>query len=345
MIRVKEKKIHSNILIRDLVLLTLLGLVMTIVFGYTKSWTQFLVVGSFTCLLWILLWKGNSELSNFLETKIDWFNQPVKSLAILSMGTIVYTIGVVFLLMQIYAYIADVNFGDSALTVYSATLITIVISLFMHGRAFLINWKQSALDAEKLKRESVTAQYESLKNQVNPHFLFNSLNALTGLVYEDRDKAAKFIKQLSDVYRYVLDTRHMEVVPIADEIKFLESYLYLQQIRFGDNLKINNELRSGSGNLPPLSLQMLVENVIKHNVISNEFPLTIHLNNNDNKIVVSNNLQIKGKPDENSGGLGLGNIVSRYEFLSDVPVEIVKTADHFEVRLPILNNENEPGNR
>lgn len=338
------KKTPFKNFFRDLVLLTILGLVMTIVSGYTRSLNQFLVVGSFSSLLWIFLWKGNAELSGYLETKIDWFNQPIKSLAILSLGTIVYTTCVIFLLMQIYARLADVDFGDSILTIYLATLITIVISLFMHGRSFLISWKESALNAEKLKRESVTAKYESLKNQVNPHFLFNSLNALTSLVYEDRDKAAKFIKQLSDVYRYVLDTRDMEVVTIAEEIKFLESYLYLQQIRFGDNLKIHNELETVTGNLPPLSLQMLVENAIKHNVISSEFPLTIHLFFKDNKIIVSNNLQIKRKLDEKSGGLGLDNIIKRYEFLSDRPVEILNANGSFEVRLPILNKENGSGN-
>jgi hypothetical protein len=330
------KKISIRRLFRDVLLLAALGFAMTALGGYTKSLNQFWLVGSFTALLWILLWKGNAEMSNFLESKIDWFNQPFRSLAILSIGTIVYTVGVVFLLMQIYMWLADIDFGDSKLTVYSATLITIVISLFMHGRSFLINWKQSALDAEKLKRESVTAQYESLKNQVNPHFLFNSLNALTGLVYEDQDKAAKFIKQLSEVYRYVLDTKDMEVVSVDEELKFLDAYLFLQQIRFGYKLRIDNKLANLHGSLPPLAIQMLIENAIKHNVISEESPLTIKLYGESGYIVVENNLQVKRLSPSDSSGLGLENIKKRYEFLDNRKVIINNVNNIFQVRIPLL---------
>ncbi len=108
----------------------------------------------------------------------------------------------------------------------------------MHGRSFLNNWRQAEMNSIELQKESMRSQYDSLKNQVNPHFLFNSLNALTNLIYDDQDKAAKFVKQLSEVYRYVLETQNKEVVPLADELKFLNSYLFLQQIRFGDKLKL-----------------------------------------------------------------------------------------------------------
>ena len=330
------KKISVKRLIRDVLLLALLGFVLTIIGGYTKSLNQFLLVGSFSALLWIFLWKGNAELSGYLETKTDWFNAPYKSLAILSIGTIVYTVSVVIILIQIYIRFADVNFGNSKLTVYSAMLITIVISLFMHGRSFLINWKQSALDAERLKRESVTAQYESLKNQVNPHFLFNSLNALTGLVYEDQDKAAKFIKQLSEVYRYVLDTKDMEVVSVEEELNFLDAYLFLQQIRFGDKLQIENRLNRLTGNLPPLAIQMLIENTIKHNVIAEESPLTIKLYCESGYVVVENNFQPKRLPASDSSGLGLENIKRRYEFLDDREVIIRNENNIFQVKIPLL---------
>ncbi len=209
----------------------------------------------------------------------------------------------------------------------------------MHGRSFLLNWKQSSIAAEQLKRESIAAKYESLKNQVNPHFLFNSLNALSNLVYEDQDKAVKFIKQLSEVYRYVLDTREKEVVSIAEELKFLQSYLFLQQIRFGDKLKIEISVRKEAINVAPLALQLLIENAIKHNVVSEDDPLTVRIFEADQYIVVENNLQKKTSLGEPSAGVGLQNICKRYEFLSDRKVETIKDEKTFTVKLPILNQQ------
>ena len=103
----------------------------------------------------------------------------------------------------------------------------------MHGRGFLIAWRQAAIDNEKLKTEQVAIQYNSLKNQVNPHFLFNSFNALSSLVYEDQDKAVEFIRKLSQVYRYVLDRKDEEVVPVEEELSFASNFIFLQKIRFG----------------------------------------------------------------------------------------------------------------
>jgi LytS/YehU family sensor histidine kinase len=161
------------------------------------------------------------------------------------------------------------------------------------------------------------------------------LNALTNLVYEDQDKAAKFIKQLSDVYRYLLETHDREIVPLEEEKKFLESYLFLQQIRFGNKLKLILSLDTKNCMVPPLVLQMLVENAIKHNEISEDHPLCIQILTDGDYIVVENNLQRKEIMPEASGGLGLDNICKRYEFLSERKVEITK-GKKFTVRLPII---------
>ena len=184
----------------------------------------------------------------------------------------------------------------------------------------------------------MATRYESLKNQVNPHFLFNSLNALTNLVYEDQDLAADFIRQLSKVYRYVLETRSKEVVSLETEMKFVESYLFLQHIRFDDKLRVEASV-SGFENrlLPPLALQMLLENAIKHNTIAKDEPLTISIRVEEDMLVVKNNLQIKNIPTEESSGMGLANIKARYEFLSDKPVVVEKTESYFRVKLPLLS--------
>lgn len=207
----------------------------------------------------------------------------------------------------------------------------------MTGRAFLVNWRESAVEAERLKKEKMEAQYNSLRSQVNPHFLFNSLNALTNLVYQDQDKAVKFIKQLSTVYRYVLNTRDKELVPLTEELEFLHSYLFLQQIRFGEKLKLQVEL-NGEGFVAPLVLQMLVENAIKHNIIADEQPLTIRVYSENYLIVVENNLQKKSIPSEESTGAGLENIKRRYLFLSSVPVKVEAGDTVFKVSIPVIVN-------
>lgn len=290
----------------------------------------------FTSTIWLVLWLGNAYLSEFLNRFISWHQQPVKRLLVGLLAMVVYTLGAVFTIIMLFQA-AGFTLGDrQGNTFVSTTVITLIITMFMTGRAFLLNWRQSAVDAEKLKRESVKAQFESLRNQVNPHFLFNSLNALTNLVHQDPDQAVKFIKQLSEVYRYVLDTREKELVPLAEEMKFLDSYFFLQKIRFGDKLKLQNSVQDIAGNVAPLALQMLVENAIKHNVISDEQPLTIKIHVHNGSVVVENNLQRKSVIQEPSSGVGLENIKKRYQFLSDKPVMIKDGSVSFAVALPLI---------
>jgi hypothetical protein len=318
-----------------------------VVAGFIMSWfiwrgcctrfTAYLWIGAFTSSMWIALWMGNAYLSQLLDYFISWHKDPVKRLGAGLVGMVVYTVSAVYGLVFLYKSVLGFNVGDQLdSTYYSSIFITLIITMFMTSRSFLVNWRESAVDAERAKKESVAAQYESLKNQVNPHFLFNSLNALTNLVYEDQDKAAKFIKQLSEVYRYVLDTRDKELVALAEEVKFLDSYLYLQQIRFGEKLNLKVSLENATGHVAPLALQMLIENAIKHNVIAEDQPLFINVKVESGFIVVENNLQQKNIPSEGSSGIGLENIQKRYEFLSNQKVIIENTGDVFRVKLPVI---------
>lgn len=297
------------------------------------------IIAFFTFLMWIFLWKGNSMLTNYINTKISWFHHPVKRFFVGLVSTIGYTLVAIIGLLRLNEWAFDFDFGSSfQSTVYICIIITVLISLFLHSRQFLIMWRKTKFDAERLEKESISARYESLKSQVNPHFLFNSLNALTNLVYEDPDKAVKFIKQLSEVYRYVLDTRDKEVVPLKDELSFLRSYNYLQQIRFGDKLKIDITLLEDGTLIAPLALQMLIENAIKHNIVSEDDPLNIRIYEQDGYIVVSNNLQRKLSSSEPSAGVGLDNICKRYEFLSVNKVIISIEEGQFRVKLPVIKD-------
>jgi sensor histidine kinase YesM len=297
---------------------------------------EFSLIAFFTLIMWILLWRGNSLVNHVVDSKVSWYKFPTKRLVVGLIATIVYTLIAVITAMITFEKIFSFSFGNSFLwTIYFSVIVTIIISLILHSRGFLLRGRQATLDKEIHQKESIRAKYEALKSQVSPHFLFNSLNALTNLVYEDQDKAAKFIKQLSEVYRYVLDTRDKEVVPLEEEKRFLKSYLFLQQIRFGDKLKLEVDLEKTRTLVAPLVLQMLVENAIKHNVISEEDPLHIRIFQEDGYIVVENDLQRKSVLVDDSPGLGLDNIARRYEFLSDKKVQVIKN-EKFSVRLPVI---------
>ncbi|MGH1436353.1 MAG: sensor histidine kinase [Lewinella sp.] len=286
-----------------------------------------------------LIWVGNGALSN--EVKISWTDYPVKRLLISLLLTIVVTlfiavfVDVVFTLLR-YGHLPRRVFALQPGFYWSLLLITFVISMFLHGRSFLLSYRQAIVEQEELKRANLASKYESLQNQVNPHFLFNSLNVLSNLVYKDADLSAKFIEQLAQVYRYVLEAQDKEVVSLVSEKEMLESYLFLLKIRFGDQLLVELDVEAeASDALPPLSLQMLAENAIKHNIVSRRKPLKLVIKKEGNRIIVRNNFQPK-QQEQTSLGVGLNNIRQRYALLSDQLLEINEGPDYYQVSLPVL---------
>jgi sensor histidine kinase YesM len=333
----------------ELLLLIVVGAGVTVLacptcLGLNLKSLQNLVYGSVLC---IVLWKGNGLVGDYLDRFVTWFEAPLKRLVVTMVAIFLYSL--LAILAVNYAYFVlyrgrglDIFQEPELLRLIKFQIgITYLIALILHSREFFLSWRRLAVDAERLKRETITSQYETLKNQVNPHFLFNSLNTLTALVHPDPDLAVKFIKQLSDVYRYVLDSRDKEVVPLAEELKFVEAYLFLQRIRHGENLRVQIDLPAADHLLiAPLSLQMLLENAIKHNTILEEEPLHIrlHFDEQGEYIVVRNTLQERlGQPAAASTGMGLANIQARYRFLSDQGVEVLKTPAEFVVKLPVLS--------
>lgn len=303
-----------------------------------KYWLDFV----FTGIFWVVLWKGNEWVAGWDFGAFTWQHRPTSRLLIGVLGHCVYTFLAAVLLTQVMTYIQNgqmrpiSSFGEVLRDHLPSLFIALVISLFMTARSFLYNWRDLAIQNEKLKTESMASRFASLKAQVNPHFLFNSLNVLSGLVYRDADLSAQFIKKLSEVYRYVLDQQEQELVPVAEELDFVESIVFLQQIRFGDNLRVSIEISKDSSKMiAPLALQMLIENAIKHNVISAQSPLNIQIKENGQYYVVSNTLQPKTVMGE-SLGLGLENIRKRYGFLTNRAVEILQEQGQFIVKLPII---------
>ena len=215
---------------------------------------------------------------------------------------------------------------------------SIIISIILINLShFFKNWKQAAVNEEKLKREKLLIEYEALKNQVNPHFLFNNLTALSSLVYKDQDKAVTFIREFSNVFRYVLDNREKEVVDLATEKKLLESVSYLYRIRYEESLQININLSDAADKcVIPMALQMLLENAIKHNTIAVNKPLIVEIREEEDYVVVRNNLQSK-KTEIVSSKIGLENIKSRYKYLSDKEVLVEISNEYFAVKIPVLS--------
>jgi sensor histidine kinase YesM len=323
--------------------LTLLALLM----GGIKAPDFFktLIVNGFASSIF---WVGNDYLADLLDTKFPWTGNTIVRVLVSILTTVVYTfigfIAVIWVWGVVNNSPHSVAENFSIRAFWGSLMITTFISVIVHGSSFLREWKASLVEAEKLKKDHITAQYETLKNQVNPHFLFNSFNVLTTLVHKDADLAEQFVRQLSNVYRYVLDSRDKEVVPLEMELKQLEAYIFLMKIRFGESLKADikpmpvltrNEAIKGVS-VAPLTLQMLFENALKHNAVSKSTPLSIEVFQEGNEyIVVKNLIQLKNSVGE-STGVGLENIRSRYKFLSDKAVIVLQEGGFFMVKIPII---------
>lgn len=194
------------------------------------------------------------------------------------------------------------------------------------------------LQAEKQEKQHIISRYEALKNQVNPHFLFNSLNTLSNLIHEDRTLAEDFLTKLTRVYRYVLELKDEITVPLDRELSFVKHYIFLQQIRFDNALQVYWEVPEEKRilHLPPMTLQLLVENAVKHNVVSKSQPLKVELLVEENHFVVKNNYQPRNEQ-ITSTKVGLANLISRYELLGSEPPEFFQDGDNFLARVPLIS--------
>ncbi len=213
----------------------------------------------------------------------------------------------------------------------------IAINLGFFTVYFIDQWKDSLVQAERLEKEKSQVQFDNLKNQLNPHFLFNALTSLNTLIYENQDLASQFLQQLSKVYRYVLQNKDKNFVLLSTELDFIAHYVRLLETRFQGALTINFEIHNNANEkaIVPVTLQILIENAIKHNIVDKEKQLVIDVVTVGDYLIVSNNLQ-KRKTVETSNKLGLENLKSLYKFLTDRPVLVEPTIDRFYVKVPLI---------
>ncbi|TVZ55157.1 LytS/YehU family sensor histidine kinase [Lutibacter sp. Hel_I_33_5] len=294
---------------------------------------------------------GNGLINKWLSKKWSWITQTNQRVWAAVVSTIIYTCIVVFLIQYIqYVLIFGHDF-DNIITkdwVYLSYFFGVVISLgvatFFHAKGFMHNWKASFKQEstqQQIVAKTETAKFETLKSQLDPHFLFNSLNVLTSLIGENPNQAEKFTTKLSKVYRYVLEQRNKELVPLSEELHFARTYMELLQMRFEDAVKFNIPTEIGDSDLKivPLSLQLLLENAVKHNVVSSTKPLEINIFEENGFLQIQNNINPKeaiGK----STKVGLRNIADRYGLITDKTLQITNNNKTFTVSLPLLRKTN-----
>lgn len=295
---------------------------------------QFIIILINTATLWIV----NSYIFYFLYKKYpsiaDTRKRIIHEIIAMTVVTSIVSFG-------LYMTLCYSQFGWRWNVFYSdlkySFLFTGLAVIFHESVFFFHRWKESLFAAEKLQKETSQAQLESLRTQVNPHFLFNSLNTLIALIPQDAAKSVDFVRKLSEVYRYLLKAQCSELTSLAEEMKTVNAYLFLLETRFQNALHVNISLDENAymKHLPPVSVQLLIENCIKHNIVSKDKPLTIEIYSERDTLVVKNNFQKKEK-DEESTGLGLLNIKKRYAILSDREIEIIEDGKSFIVKLPLL---------
>lgn len=307
------------------------------------TWDKYLATLVMTIVIWlgnrVIMIRSRRHYPDFKDVRKRLWVQSLLMLAftLISNNTLNILFDPVF-----HSEFAGVQFSttDKFIGSNAATLFcTIMVIAIYESIYFMSELRKSVQQQESLKRESLDAQLNALKTQVNPHFLFNNLNTLASVIPENPEKGVAFVQQLSKLYRHILDVRDETSIPLRAELDVLKAYVFLLKTRFGDNLEVNIQVPDEklTQKIAPLSLQILMENAIKHNIVSSTRPLNIELFTKNGSLLVSNNLQVKNQLNE-STGLGLDNIRNRYNLLCNRNIEVTNNGNSFTVSVPLLDN-------
>jgi sensor histidine kinase YesM len=313
------------------------------VYKYFNIAIEWYYAASTITIVTLCIWETGRLFQSFFEKRIDAHKHKISGLIHFFLVTCIIssfiTIGFVLLVSMVFH---SYSFSDSIVPIKLNLIYCILVNLLFHlVNAIFFYFKEyriKLLEAEQLKSITAQAELQLVKNQINPHFLFNNLNVLSALVMQNNSEANKFIEAFSQVYRYILHNQDKELVPLKSELEFIKPYIFLLEKRFSKGLDISIEIPEIYSNtyIIPASLQMLIENAIKHNIASSTKPLHILLHANGNStLAVSNNLQLR-ETVENSTEIGLQNIIKRYKLVSGKEVLVEKTNNQFKVTLPLL---------
>lgn len=297
-------------------------------------------------IICLLVWEGNRILERLLRNRIPKGLSRIHPLLVFFLLSLplAWLSG-----MLPFQAIAGWYFRKSPEEMrIAAKLVTVFafrVNLFLHSLNALVHYvnrsKQKELEAEALHRSQAQASLQSIRNQVNPHFLFNNLNVLSALIIKKSDEANEFVEAFASVYRYILNTKERELVPLREELEFIQPYLFLLAKRFESGLQVDINVPESAMPLQvvPASLQILVENAIKHNIVSTQRPLRLSIRlNGEQELVVENSLQRKYDVGE-STQIGLDNISKRYRLISGKDIRVREEDDRFRVVIPLLKSE------
>lgn len=320
--------------------------------GLFDSWYAFFESLLFNSLVSLIVTLSISwailGILHWLNKKVPWTENVLKRLLLEIATTFPVALLLGYIFGNIAFYVNPYHSSEYKDFIFSFLVISAVMNFVLVAISdwfyFFNRWKDSLIENEKaitknavLEKENVESQYEVLKNQINPHFLFNSLNVLSSLVHTNPNKAEDFIDAFAELYRYILDQNEKDLVTVSEELKISKSYIFLQKIRFEDGMVCNFGIETKEikeYRIFPLALQTLLENAIKHNTISKQSPLIIDVTIVGEQLVVSNNLQLR----ENikaSTGIGIPNLIKRYKHYGLVPT-FEKTSTHYNCYIPLL---------
>lgn len=308
--------------------------------------SRLLMQFSFTALYTFSLSYSNWSFFHYLDRVFEADRFSTKRIVIGFLGSFLITLFVIFLLRTFEELVVNQqNFEDYLANekpgnYIGAVVITFIVSLSFYAFYFFKAYNDNRVKEQKIIAGTASAQFESLKNQIDPHFLFNSLNVLSSLIEENPDNAQRFTTSLSKIYRYVLEQKDKELVSVSEELAFAKTYMNLLKMRFENSIAydVPTDFDNPDAKVVPLSLQLLLENTIKHNVVSEQKPLNIKIYIENNYLIVENNLQ-KKEVLQDRRGVGLQNIVNRYALISERKVLIEENETNFKVKIPILTKQ------
>ncbi len=342
----KAEKTKSRKLLINLSIAIGVSIVISLLFaGFNSSWQYLLSNLGYGILIGLSLAFGAGAISKKMYKGRQWMENSTKRyIKTMLLITIYIIVDIIIINLLWFHYTQSITYGeiiDSKMFIWTSLIeffIGTSIFLIILSAKFAKSLTQYYSEMEKNKEALSKYRYATLKNQINPHFLFNSLNVLSGIMYKDTEKADEFISKLANIYRYVLDIQEAEVISLSKEINFAKDYLYLQSIRLGNNLSYSIEVNENKM-IIPMALQILIENAIKHNSISDKKELKITISNDNKYVVISNNRNPKQEATIGHE-IGIKNIKERYKFLTDREIKIVETPAKFKVYLPLLDLQN-----
>jgi sensor histidine kinase YesM len=328
-----------------LILIPFFGIAIPLISGMIngRNFSDWQVKLSFlyTIMIAFIIWHGNRYLHYSLRSYFDWINKPLQKITVLILSIIFYTVPVSILLLVGW-YMLFTNEMVNWTIITESTLIILIAVIFIthvYETAFLVKESESEiLRNEQLERAKAEAELEALKNQIDPHFIFNSLNTLSHLIEEKPVKAKQFNDNLADVYRYILQNKARDLVLLREEMQFLNSYFLLLQIRFDKAIQLKITIGENILDqylIPPISLQILAENAIKHNEFAEDNPLLFEIVLKEEELIVHNPVHRK-ELRKTSSRIGLQNLRERYKLTTNKDITIKDEENDFTVHLPIL---------